>query len=88
MSKSIPLKEARQKFSFIVDRVDRLRQRYVVTKNGVPRAVVMSADEFESWVETLELMSNPKAIKALEQGLRDAKARKFRSFKDVFGEVQ
>lgn len=88
MSKSIPLKEARQKFSSIVDHVGRLRQRYVVTKNGVPRAVVMSADEFESWVETLELMSNPKAIKALEQGLKEAKARKLRSFKDVFGEAQ
>ena len=35
----------------------------------------MSAEEFESWVETLELMSNPKAVKALEQGLKEAKSR-------------
>lgn len=88
MSKTIPLKEARQQFSSIVNKVDRLRERYVVTKNGTPRAVVMSAEEFESWVETLEFMSNPKAVKALEQGLKEAKAGKFRSFKEVFGEDQ
>jgi antitoxin YefM len=88
MNKTISLKEARSRFSAIVDKVDRLSQRYVVAKNGIPKAVVMSAEEFESWVETLELMSNPKAIKALEQGLKESKAGKFKSFKEVFGEEQ
>ncbi len=88
MSKTISLKEARNRFSKIVDKVDRLSERYVVTKNGVPKAVVMSAGEFESWVETLEFMSNPKAVRALEQGLKEAKAGKVRSFKEAFGEDQ
>ncbi len=88
MNKTIPLKEARAKFSSLVDKADRLSERYIVTKNGTPKAVVMGADEFESWVETLELMANPKAVKALDQGLKEAKAGKFRSFKDVFGEDQ
>lgn len=88
MNRTIPLKEARAKFSKLVDRVDQLSDRYIVTKNGTPKAVVMSAEEFESWVETLEFMSNPKAVKALEQGLKEAKAGKFHSFKEVFGEDQ
>lgn len=88
MNKTISLKEARSRFSKIVDRVDRLSDRYVVTRNGSPKAVVMSADEFESWTETLELLANPKAVKALEQGIKEAKAGKFRSFKDAFGEDQ
>ena len=88
MDKIISLKEARSRFSKIVDKVDRLSDRYVVTKNGSPKAVVMSADEFESWTETLELLANPKAVKALERGMKEAKAGKFRSFKDAFGEDQ
>jgi len=88
MNKTISLKDARSRFSKIVDKVDRLSDRYVVTKNGSPKAVVMSADEFESWTETLELLANPKAVKALEQGIKEAKAGKFRSFKDAFGEAQ
>jgi PHD/YefM family antitoxin component YafN of YafNO toxin-antitoxin module len=48
----------------------------------------MGADEFESWVETLELLSNPKAVKSLKQGLKEAKTGKLHSFKDAFGEEQ
>jgi antitoxin YefM len=88
MTKTISLKEARDQFSDIVDKAGRLSERFVVTKNGTPKAVVMGAHEFESWVETLELLSNPKAGKALKQGLKEAKAGKLRSFKDVFGEDQ
>ncbi len=86
MNNTIPLKEARQKFSMLVDRSDRLSERFVVTKNGTPRAVLMSVEEFESWVESLELMPNPKAVKTLEKGLKEAKSRKVASFKEVFGE--
>lgn len=88
MTKTMSLKQARSRFSSFVDRADRLSERFIVTKNGTPKAVVMGAEEFESWVETLELLSNPKAVKSLEQGLKEAKAGKFRPFKDLFGEEQ
>ena len=88
MTKTLSLKEARNQFSDIIDRAGRFSERVVVTKNGRPEVVVMGADEFESWVETLELLSNPKAVKSLKQGLKEAKAGKFRSFKDAFGEEQ
>ena len=88
MTKTMSLKQARSRFSSLVDNADRLSERVIVTKNGTPKAVVMGAEEFESWVETLELLSNPKAVKALAQGLKEAKAGKLRSFKDVFGEKQ
>ena len=88
MTKTMSLKQARSRFSSLVDTADPLYERVIGTKNGTPKAVVMGVDEFESWVETLELLSNPKAVKALEQGLKEAKAGKLRSFKDVFGEKQ
>lgn len=88
MTKTMSLKQARSRFSSLVDNADRLSERVIVTKNGTPKAVVMGAEEFESWVETLELLSNPKAVKALEQGLKEAKAGKLRLFKDVFDEKQ
>ena len=88
MTKTLSLKQARSRFSSLVDKADRLSERFIVTKHGTPKAVVMGAEEFERWVETLERLSNPKAVKALEQGLKEAKAGKLRSFKDVFGEDQ
>jgi prevent-host-death family protein len=88
MTKTLSLKEAGRQFSAIVGRVGRLWERVIVTKNGTPKAVLMSAEEFESWVETMEFLSNPKAVKALKQGLKEAKAGKVVSFKDAFGENQ
>jgi prevent-host-death family protein len=88
MTRKLSLKAARNQFSDIIDRAGRLSERVVVTKNGRPEAVVMGADEFASWVETLELLSNPKAVKSLKQGLKEAKAGKLHSFKAVFGEEQ
>ncbi|MCC2640237.1 MAG: hypothetical protein K0S45_650 [Nitrospira sp.] len=88
MTKTLSLKQVRSRFSSLVEKADRLSARFIVTKNGTPKAVVMGAEEFESWVETLELLSTPKAVKSLEQGLKEAKAGKLRSFKDVFGEEQ
>lgn len=77
MTKTISLKQARSRFSSLLDNADRLSERVIVTKNGTPKAVV-----------TLELLSNPKAINSLEQGLKEATAGKLRSFKNVFGEKQ
>lgn len=88
MTRTLPLTQARSRFASLVDKADRLSARFIVTKNGTPKAVVMGAEEFESWVETLELLSNPKAVKALEKGLKEAKTRKLRSFKDVVGHEQ
>jgi prevent-host-death family protein len=88
MTKTLSLKEARNQFSDIIDRAGRLSERIVVMKNGRPAAVVMGADEFESWMKTLELLSNPKAVKSLKRGLKKAKAGKFHSFKAAFGEEQ
>jgi prevent-host-death family protein len=88
MTKTMSLKQARSRFSTLVDKADRLSERFVVTKNGTPKAVVMGAREFEGWVDIVELFSNPKAVKALQQGLKEAKTGKVRSFKDVLGEDQ
>jgi PHD/YefM family antitoxin component YafN of YafNO toxin-antitoxin module len=65
-----------------------LSERYVERKNGTPTAVVMGAEAFEEWVETLEVLSKPKTFKSLRQGVKEVKADKFKSFEQVFGEPQ
>ena len=75
MTKTLSLKEARTQFSDIVDRAGRLSERVVVTKNGRPEAVVMGVAEFESWVETLELLSNPKGGQIPQAGIERSQGR-------------
>jgi PHD/YefM family antitoxin component YafN of YafNO toxin-antitoxin module len=63
-----------------------LLDRVVITRNGKPEAVMMAFEEYESWVETLELLSRPETARGIREGLADLKAGRTRSFEDVFGE--
>jgi prevent-host-death family protein len=59
------LRNVKDRFSEFVDRVDREHERIVVTRNGRPAAVLISPDDLESLEETLELLSDHDAVRAL-----------------------
>lgn len=77
MIKTLPISEARQNLASIVDRANRLLDEYVITVNGKPAAVIMSAAEYESWKETNEIISDPKLMKAIKQGEEDIKQGRY-----------
>jgi len=88
----LPVTEAKQRFTELVKGVQEYFDRYVVTKNGKDAAVVMSAEEYESLLETLDVLANRKEVLAILEGskhaqrgrtvfLRDYLARKERSRK-------
>lgn len=74
--RTLPLTEAKSKLSGLVDRVRKLNEPVVITKNGRPVAVLVSHDEFESWQETLAIRRDPEFMKEIRRGLRDLKAGK------------
>jgi antitoxin YefM len=67
MSDTLPLAAVKNRFSEIVDRVNRQHDRVVVTRNGIPSAVLLSIDELESLEETLEVLSDPEAMAAIRE---------------------
>ncbi|HZP95656.1 MAG TPA: type II toxin-antitoxin system Phd/YefM family antitoxin [Candidatus Limnocylindria bacterium] len=81
--KTLPLTEARKDLSKIVDEVSTAHEHVVITKQGKPEAVVMSADEFEGWQETLEILSDPAAMRGIRQGERDIRAGRVHRWEDV-----
>jgi prevent-host-death family protein len=86
MVKTIAVSDARQNLPELVNRMRTLLDRVVITRNGKPEAVMMAFEEYESWVETLELMSRPETVRGIREGLADLSAGRARSFGDVFGE--
>ena len=65
MTTTDSLRNVKDRFSEFVDRVDREHERVVVTRNGRPAAVLISPDDLESLEETLELLSDGEAVRAL-----------------------
>lgn len=50
----------------------------------IKKAVIMSADEFGEWAETLEIMANPKTVKGIKKGLKELKAGRHLKHSDIF----
>lgn len=86
MTRTLPVTEARQRLPALVSRMRRLLDRVIITRNGKPEAVMLSFDEFESWIETLELLSNPATANGIREGLKDLAAGRRRTADEVFGE--
>jgi antitoxin YefM len=67
--KTLSLSEVKMKLSEIVDRVHSTDEEVVITKNGRPAAVLVSAEEFESWKETIEILSSRDLMDEIRTGL-------------------
>ena len=85
-TKTLPLTEVRDHFTSILRDVSHLYDRCIITKKGKPEAVLMSYEEFEGWLETLEIISNPKAAKRIKEARVKVKKGEVVSFEEAFGE--
>ncbi|MDO9028545.1 MAG: type II toxin-antitoxin system Phd/YefM family antitoxin [Candidatus Roizmanbacteria bacterium] len=65
---TISITEARKRLFKIADEVQTPGLFYTLTEKGRPKAVLMSAEEFDSWKETLEVMAEfPDLKKDMER---------------------
>ena len=78
--KILPLSEAKSQLSGLVEQVRSLEEHVVITRNGRPAAVLVSAEEFERWKETIEVRGDAQLMKEIRAGLRALKARKARLY--------
>ncbi|OGW59290.1 MAG: hypothetical protein A2V83_09960 [Nitrospirae bacterium RBG_16_64_22] len=56
-----------------------------ITRGGVPAAVVLSPDRYEGLLETIELLSDARAMRSLTRSLRQARGSRWVSHEDAFG---
>lgn len=57
-----PLRDVRNHFSDVIDRVEHEHERVTVTRNGRPVAVILSPDDLAELEETLSVLSDPQAL--------------------------
>ena len=72
--KTLPLSEAKTKLSSLIDEVRDRDEAVTITRNGRPVAVLVSADEFDSWKETISIRADAAFTEEIRQGLVALKA--------------
>lgn len=73
---TLPLAEIKKRLSEIVDGVEQRHDRVLLTRNGRPAAMIISPDDLEALEETLEILSDPKAMRAIRRAETDVAAGK------------
>jgi prevent-host-death family protein len=67
VTKTLPLSEVKIKLSAIVDGIVRRSDEIIITRNGRPAAVLISADEYDGWKETQAIKRDPDLMKQIHE---------------------
>jgi len=65
----VTVRELRSDLAGVLDDVADRREHVVVTRRGRPAAALIPVDEYAALEETAELLSDPAALAAIEEGL-------------------
>ena len=84
--KTLSVSEAKMKLSGLIDLINANDEEVVITKNGRPAAVLVSPEEFESWKETNDILSDSALMKEIKSGLKALKSKKTKeqTLKELF----
>lgn len=78
---TLPISEARRKIFDIAEDVQKPDTYYVLTEKGRPKAVMLSVEEFESLIETLEVMRIfPDLDKDIEETKKAYKSGEYKNW--------
>jgi len=70
---TVPLGDARDRFSALVTSVEKTHDRVTVTRNGVPAAVIVSPADLEELEETIAVLSSPDLMRQLAESPEDVR---------------
>jgi antitoxin YefM len=78
----LPLAEVKAKLSQLVTDVAATAEEVAITKNGRATAVLVSYEEFESWKETLAIVSDQEFLAEIRKGIAELKKGRGKVFRD------
>ena len=79
----LSLAEAQANLSKLVESAVTTHERFESTRNGERVAVLLSVDDYDSLLETLDILSNPDEVEAIRTGLADVERGQLSSADEV-----
>ncbi len=82
----IPVTKAKANLLDLVRKIKDSDDTIAITKNGMPEVVLISMDKFQGLLETMEILSDEKAMKAIRKSIREADKGIWVDFDEVIAE--
>ena len=84
---TISISEARKNIFKIAEKVQKPGVYFTFTEKGKPKGVIMSAEEFESWTETMEVLQQfpnlDKDVAAADEAIRTGAYKNYPTLDDL-----
>ncbi len=88
MVNTITLKELRPELPQVIKGIDTKLDRYIVTKRGKPIAVMMSPDDYEGLLETIEILSDKETARRIKKAKQEIKEGKTISLEELRRKIE
>ena len=76
MTRTITLKALRPGLPRVADAVESRLDRYIVTRHGQPVMMLISPEDYEGLLETIEVLSDKSAAKRIRKSWKEARGGK------------
>lgn len=83
MTKTVSLKELRPELPKVMRAVDERMDRFFVTRRGHPFAVILSLDDYEGLLETIEILGDKKLMARLKKAEKEVREGKTRPLNEI-----
>ena len=74
--KDMPITEVRDELTSLPEQLTHTHETVTVTRRGKPVLAILPWEEYETLVETLDVLSDPELMATLRQSLKEAKQGK------------
>ena len=85
MTKTVSVRKLRTNLAHVLEDVTARMDRYVISKRGQPKAIIMCVDDYEAWLESLSIIGDKKTMDDIKKAREEIKQGKHYSFEEVFG---
>ena len=80
----IPVSTVKSHLLDVLRRIEERHSKVVITKNGVPKAVLLPYQDFEGLRETIDILADPAMVEGIREGLNDVTAGRVVSLEEAF----
>lgn len=77
---------ARTKLYDLLEEVEKLSKRIIITSHGKAKAVLLNPDELAGLEETIEILKDKRALASIKKSMDEIKAGKILTFKEATDE--
>lgn len=90
MIKTISVRELRPNISKVLNDIHEKFDRYIISRRGKPEAIIMSIEDYEGLLETIEIESDKELmtrLKRAEKDIKEGRTISFDELKEKLGDV-